>query len=72
MTTFTQSSRTEEAIEVPQLTNDGDDLGPQDLSLLQSAVNGHLTETASVPSTNSTSVAEPVHTSVHSYSAWSR
>jgi len=45
MTTFTQSGRTEKAIEVLQLTNDGDDLGPQDLSLLQSAVNGHLTET---------------------------
>jgi hypothetical protein len=40
----TQPNRTEEAIEVLQLTNDGDDLGPHDLSLLQSAVNGHLTE----------------------------
>lgn len=44
MKTFTQPSRTEEAIEVLQLTNDGDDLAPQDLALLQSAVNGHLTE----------------------------
>jgi len=45
MKNFTQPSRTEEAIEVLQLTNDGDDLAPQDLSLLQGAVNGHLTET---------------------------
>jgi len=44
MKTFKQPIRTEEAIEVLQLTNDGDDLGPDDLSLLQSAVNDHLTE----------------------------
>jgi hypothetical protein len=44
MNSFTQPSRTNDAIEVLQLTNDGDDLGPHDLSLLQSAVNGRLTE----------------------------
>jgi hypothetical protein len=48
MNTFTQPNRTEEAIEVLQLTNDGNDLAPQDLSLLQAAVNGHLTETGLV------------------------
>ena len=42
------SAVTDEAIEILQATNDGDDLAPEDLKLLELAVNGFLNEAGDV------------------------
>ena len=42
------SAVTDEAIEILQATNDGDDLAPEDLKLLEIAVNGFLNEAGEV------------------------
>lgn len=42
------SAVTDEAIEILQATNDGDDLAPEDLKLLELGVNGFLNEAGDV------------------------